>query len=116
MCGRALQCDRASKGKNWEVEKKSLQGLAAAAGLPQGLAPSMQATVLASMGLTPQQAAAASASSRPNMPGLPAPLSNNAPSLPAPLSNAPGLPAPLSNTAGAQPGAGAGGGMGLQPL
>jgi hypothetical protein len=26
-----------------------------AAGLPQGLAPSMQATVLASMGLTPQQ-------------------------------------------------------------
>jgi len=124
VCGRALQCDRATKGKNWEVEKKSLQGLAMAAGLPQGLAPSMQATVLASMGLTPQQAAASGATLDPAAmnafafaqagmpagmypppPGLPAPLSN-APGLPAPLSNAPGLPAPLSNNAG----------MGLQPL
>ena len=84
----------------------------------------MQATVLASMGLTPQQAAASGATLDPAAmnafafaqagmpagmypppPGLPAPLSN-APGLPAPLSNAPGLPAPLSNNAG----------MGLEPL
>ena len=79
----------------------------------------MQATVLASMGLTPQQQQAAASNATafaqagmpagmyPPPPGLPAPLSN-APGLPAPLSNAPGLPAPLSNVAGA--------GMGLQPL
>ena len=49
ICGRALACERATKGKNWEAEKKNLQSAVVSLGLPQGLAPSMQASLLSSM-------------------------------------------------------------------
>lgn len=54
ICGRALACERATKGKNWEHEKKSLQSVAMSVGLPQGLTPSMQASILSSMTIPAQ--------------------------------------------------------------
>lgn len=54
VCGRTLLCERATKGRNWELEKKTLQEAAVNAGLPQGLAPTMQATILNSIAMPSQ--------------------------------------------------------------
>ena len=53
VCGRALACERATKGANWEIEKKNLHSAAVSVGL-QSLAPSMQASILSSMAIPAQ--------------------------------------------------------------